>query len=1100
MNRWLAAAAALVALLALPARPTFAQDTTGTITGVVTDASGGVLPGATVTVTNTRTGFTLERVTTEAGTYTAPLLPVGDYEVRFSLAGFQPQAVTGIRVSVSDRLTVNGTLGVSGVSETVQVTAAAQFVQATAAIQNLIGSTQVQELPLNNRNFVQLATLTPGVSSDLPDEVGVGLASTVSISVNGGRRNAVNWMVDGVSNVDVGSNITLLSTPTLESIEEFKIITSSYAAEWPRSGGGVVNVVTKSGSNTFSGSGYEYFRNDALNANSWLRKQSIDPAIAGNAPRLRYNNFGFTNGGPVVKNQLFYFYSQEWRRISRAPASRFIGVPDPAWLTDPTSPNYVAPALRDPNALKLLAAYPAANAAPTAAGAPPRYQLVSPDINNTRQEVIRVDYDLNPRWRFTGRYTHDLSETREIQGLFQGTATIPGVAATDTRVPGQVLALGAKTVIGATRLNEFQYQFSSNNIQSKNPDGTKNTRADYGLTIPEVFPDNAGNLLPFVSITGLGTIGAAQQYRIQYLNHTFTDNFTWQKGAHALKAGVLTSFEQKNENAASASQGNYSFVATTGGLTAFQAFLTGNAGGACAACSYTEAERDIDMQLRFNRFEFYAQDSWRVQPNVTLDLGLRYSLYPPMTDKNHQLVTFDPSLYSDAAAPRYANAAGTLIDRTTGNLLVGVIQGGVNSPYGDGIYKFQKGSIQPRIGVSWDPQGDGRTIVRSAYGIYYDQPLVGIFEQNSFTTPPVVNNVTFTAPLLSNPAAGQTPTTTGVRTIIGTATDFKNPRTQQWNIGMTRRLWSRAVADVSYVGARGDNLIRPTDINYPQPADVVALQSQAATATAVNPARPYRSYGAITLRETTARSRYNGLLTSFRLEGGRQGGLLTLNYTLSRNQTDATNDRDAIDIPQNPKDPQADYADARTDRRHIFNASYVYELPFFREGPALLKTITGGWQVAGIVNISSGQPVPRVSVSTNNFRRGGFADLVGDINQGYENVNGKAFWFNPAAFAPPADGTFGNSGRAPFRQPGRHQWDVTLSKNFYPTDKLRMQFRADLINAFNQRQWLADPSANGLDNTCTVSVTSCTVSTDTFGQLLNTRAPREIQLGLRLLF
>lgn len=1098
MTRCLAAAAAIAVALTLLVRPLAAQETTGTITGVVTDASGGVLPGVTVTVTNTRTGFTLERVTSDTGAYTAPLLPVGDYEVRFTLAGFQPQVVGGIRLSVSDRLSINGTLGVSGVAETVQVTAAAQFVQATPAVQNLIGATQVQELPLNNRNFVQLATLTPGVSSDLPDEVGVGLASVVSISVNGGRRNAVNWMVDGVSNVDVGSNITLLSTPTLESIEEFKIITSSYAAEWPRSGGGIVNVVTKSGSNTFTGSGYEYFRNDALNANSWLRKQSTDPNIRNNPPRLRYNNFGFTSGGPVVKNRLFYFYSQEWRRITRAPASRTIGVPDPAWLTDPANPNYVAPALRDANAVRLLAAYPAPNLGPNTVGGPARYQLTSPNINNTRQEVARVDYDLDARWRFTGRYTHDLSETREVQGLFQGTNTIPGLAATDTRVPGQVLSLGAKTVIGATKLNEFQYQFSSNNISSANPDGTKNLRTDYGLTMPEVFPDNAGGLLPFISVTGLGTIGAAQAYRIQYLNHTLTNNFTWQKGDHALKAGALATFEQKNENAASASQGNFAFVATTGGLTAFQAFLTGNAGGACPACSYTEAERDIDLQLRFNRFEFYAQDSWRFRSNATLDLGVRYSLYPPITDRNHQLVTFDPSRYSAAQAPRFANATGTLIDRTSGDLLVGVIQGGVNSPYGDGIYEFQKGAVQPRLGVSWDPKSDGRTIVRSAYGIYYDQPLVGIFEQNSFTTPPIVNNVTFTASLLSNPAAGQTPTTTGVRTIIATATDFKNPRTQQWNVGVTRRLWSRGVADVSYVGARGDNLIRPTDINYPQPADVVALQS--VVANAVNPARPFRSFGAITMRETTARSRYHGLLTSFRIEGGREGGLLTVNYTLSRNQTDSTNDRDAIDIPQNPLDPGADYADARTDRRHIFNASYVYELPFFRTGPALARAVAGGWQVAGIVNISSGQPVPRVSVLNNNFRRGGFADLVGDVQQGYQDINGRAYWFNPAAFAPPADGTFGNSGRAPFRQPGRHQWDVTLSKNFYPTSRVRMQVRADLINAFNQRQWLADPAANGLDNTCTISTTSCTVATDTFGQLLDVRAPREIQLGVRILF
>jgi hypothetical protein len=268
-------------------------------------------------------------------------------------------------------------------------------------------------------------------------------------------------------------------------------------------------------------------------------------------------------------------------------------------------------------------------------------------------------------------------------------------------------------------------------------------------------------------------------------------------------------------------------------------------------------------------------------------------------------------------------------------------------------------------------------------------------------------------------------------------------------------------------------------------------------AAAVNPVRPFRSYGAITYRETTARSRYHGLLTAFKYTGGRNG-TATVNYTLSRNQTDASNDRDAIDIPQNPLDPDADYADARTDRRHIVTASYVYELPFFRDAGGALHAALGGWQVAGIVNLSSGQPVPRVSVSTNNFRRGGFADLVGDIDEGERFVNGVAYWFNPEAFAPPADGTFGNSGRAPFRQPSRHQWDITLSKNFSLPSDVRVQFRADFINAFNQRQWLADPLANGLDNTCTTSVSSCTVTTDRFGQILNTRAPREIQLGLKL--
>ena len=423
----------------------------------------------------------------------------------------------------------------------------------------------------------------------------------------------------------------------------------------------------------------------------------------------------------------------------------------------------------------------------------------------------------------------------------------------------------------------------------------------------------------------------------------------------------------------------------------------------------------------------------------------------------------------------------------------------MNSPYGDGIYEFKKNSIQPRIGFSWDPLSTGKTVVRGAFGIYYDQPLVGIFEQNSFTTPPIVNNVQFTGTRLSNPAAGQTPTTTGVRAIIASATDFENPRTIQWNAGATRRLWENGVIEVTYVGSRGDNLIRPTDINYPQPVDVVALQSNAATPTAVNPARPYRSYGAITFRETTARSRYHGLLSSFRYEGGRNG-TLTLNYTLSRNQTDASNDRDAIDIPQDPKNPDADYADARTDRRHIFSASYIYELPFFREGNPVLKAVAGGWQVSGLVYMNSGaagSPRQRLDEQLPSWRlrRSRRRHRPGRRAEG--NV---IYWFNPAAFAPPADGAFGNSGRAPFRQPGFHKWDFTLSKNFYPTDDTRVQIRADFINAFNHTNWTADPLANGLDNTCTISVTSCTVTTDTFGQLLAARAPREIQLGIKVYF
>ena len=367
-------------------------------------------------------------------------------------------------------------------------------------------------------------------------------------------------------------------------------------------------------------------------------------------------------------------------------------VPNPEWLTDPTSANYVPPAERSPIAVALLQGYPQPNAPPLTPGGVGRYLVSSPNIQNTRQEVIRVDYDWTNTQRFWGRYTHDLSETRELGGLFFNTA-IPGVAGTDTTIPGQVAAFGLRSIIGSNKLNEINYHFSSNNISTLPAEDVKNTKAAYGVTIPEVFPENNAGLIPIVDVTGLSTFGANQLFRIQYINHSITDNFSWQRGKHAYKIGGLATFEQKNENAASRSQGAFSFVATTGGPSAFQSFLRGNANGACTGCTYTEAERDIDLNLRFNRFEFYAQDTWRPSARLTVDYGLRYSLYPPITDQNNQLVTFDPSTYNAAQAPPFANAGGTLIDRTQGNLLVGIIQGGVNSPYGDAIYKFQKDSL-----------------------------------------------------------------------------------------------------------------------------------------------------------------------------------------------------------------------------------------------------------------------------------------------------------------------------------------------------------------------------------------------------------------------
>lgn len=552
-NPMLAAARCVLTLLLLfPDGPAWAQETTGTITGVVTDQSGAVLANATVTITNIRTGQTREVVTNQNGRYTATLLPVSEYTIKFSLTGFQPATIAGVSLHVNDRLEINGTLGVSGVAEAIEVKAESTPVQPTPTVQALIGPTQLQELPINNRNFVQLAVLVPGVSSDLDDEANFGLSSRASISINGARRNGVNWLLDGASNVDVGSNITLLATPTLESIEEFKILTSSYSAEWPRSGGGVISVVTKSGAGQFSGSAYEFVRNDQFNANSFFRK--LSPATVNDPARLRYNNFGYTIGGPAlpVEKNLFFFFSEEWRRIKRQPASRIANVPLPQWLTDPTNPNYVPPAERDANAVALLAAWPAPNVPGTT-----QFVNVVPDINNTRQEVVRLDYDLSSNWRLMGRYTHDLSDTLEPGGLFFN-INVPGIATTRTSVPGNVGVGRLTTIIGGGSLNELSYQLSGNRIATENPEGTRNTKSQFGLTTVELFPENAGNRVPIIRISGLtdSTIGATQPINIEYINHTLADNFTLNRGSHTYKAGLLLAFEQKNENAASTTQGD----------------------------------------------------------------------------------------------------------------------------------------------------------------------------------------------------------------------------------------------------------------------------------------------------------------------------------------------------------------------------------------------------------------------------------------------------------------------------------------------------------------------------------------------------------------
>ncbi len=1076
----------LAALCALFARSASGQETTASVTGTVMDQTGAVLPGVAVTARNTRTGWSKQVKTTATGRYTVPFLPVGDYEIAFGLAGFRPYAARGVTLHVNDRLTVNAVLSVAGREAAVEVAVAPDGrVQATSAAQSLMGPLEVQELPLNNRNFVQLATLVPGVASSLPDEVGIGLTSTVSISIAGARRSAVNWFVDGASNVDVGSNITLLSTPTLESIEEFRILTSSYAAEWPRSGGGVVNVVTRGGTNVFRATAYEYYRDDALNANGFFRKQSDDPAVRDRPPALDYHNFGYTLSGPLSKDRLLFFWSQEWRRIERAPTDRAASVPDPAWLADPASPHYVAPAERDPNAVALLEAWPAPN---TGAG---QYRASQPNPQRTRQEVLRLDWNISAGWRLMARYTHDLSRTTEAGGLFFGTA-IPDVARTTTEVPGHLFVAQLTTTLGSRTLNELSLQVSGNAIESEYGDGVRNRRDAYSLSIPELFPENRGGLIPTVAIAGLSSVGASQLFANRYRNYTLADNLSRQWGGHTLKGGVLVAFEEKDERATSATQGSFSFAAG-GGRTAFQNFLTGNAGSLCgASCAYTEPESEVFSQLRYQRYEVFLQDSWRARPGLTLDLGLRYAVYPGATDRSDLLTNFVPSRFDAAAVPAWSGPDAATLVAGSGDFTNGIIVAGRSSPYGRRVHATDLGAVQPRLGISWDPGNDSRTMVRAGLGVFYDQPLAGLFLQNAATNPPFVTSPTVLNPLLSSPGAGTSRTTVPPVALVATGDDFVLPRLLQWNAGVQRRMFQHAVLDVSYLGSRGSRLIQPVDVNAALPRDVVASGG------VVNLARPYPGYAGITTRQTTARSDYHALAVALRYDSGR-AGTVSVAYTLSRARATATNDRDGIDFPQDRTDLDAEYALARTDRTHVFTASWVCELPLFRGAHGgLAKAALHGWQLSGIATFWSGPPVSRlVNGNTNGGRRGTRVDALGEPFAALPASGpGYVYWFDPAAYAPPADGAFGDTRRAPFRLPGVSQLDLTVAKSWTLPRGVRLQLRADFLNAFNHTQL----SPDGIQNVCgALAEGTCSIGNgDPFGRITSTRNPREIQLGLRL--
>ncbi|HEX7176682.1 MAG TPA: carboxypeptidase regulatory-like domain-containing protein [Pyrinomonadaceae bacterium] len=1153
---------ALVACaLTLSATTAFAQEVTGSILGTVTDTAGAAVPNAEVTLTSTNTREERKIQTDEDGNYTFTQLRPGVYDIAVRTQGFKEHVSQGFEVNVNDRKTLNFTLEAGAVSETITVTSEAPLIQTTPTVGDVVENRRVVEIPLNNRNFMQLLTLIPGVTSSGSSEIGIGLTNVVDFSINGTRRNSINFLVDGVTNTDVGSNVTLLSVPTVDSIQEFRVITSVPSAEFGRSGGGVVNIITRGGGSDFHGTLYEFVRNDRLNANSFFNNANgtFGPndatVLAGLAtageprtprPKLRYNNFGYLVSGPIFipghyntnRDKTFFLFSHEFRRIIRAPSlASAITVPsllerqgnfseagnlpifDP--LTNLQFPGNIIPSARiNPAAVALLSLYPEPNIPSTTAGrAPNRYAVVTPNIQNTRQETIRIDHNFSSTHRLTGRYTHDLSATRELGGLFFG-ATIPDIATTNTNVPGEVLAIGLTSTFGPNIVNEATFTFSGNKITS---DLIGRYNSDLSVPHNEIFEQNNSGLPPIINITGQPTIGSGQLFDVKYRNWNPKNNVTMIRGSHTFKFGGEVSFESKDENAASNTQGTYGFtgITTRVGNNAgigLADFLLGR------AASYAEPERDVIEHLRFGRTEFYFQDTWKVRPNFQLDYGIRYYRFRQPYDTEDVLATFLPEFYDRSRAPTCANVSCTLFTLSTFDLTNGFAYAGQNSPFGRQVQKSDKNDWGPRIGFAWDPRGEGKMVLRGGYGVYYDQALVGIVEQNSFTTPPFNNSIsltgTFASPVpFGSPAPVAATTRGNLGTVNATTDPFVTPIVQQWSLTWQQEPFRNTVFEVGYAGSAGNHLIRPVDINAPTPTEILnaasgvagcdpALLASNNPANCINLARPFRGFGTITDRQTTATSRYHGLISSFRMRTAK-GLTAQMSYTWSKNITDATNDRDAIDVPQIRTDFTLERAVSRLDRTHVFVASYVYEVPTFGSGFA--KTTAGrlllsGWEIAGITTAQTGLPLNRVVQGSATVpARGSRPNLISDPTQNIpvNPAGGIPYAFNPLAFQTTLSGQIGNSPRSPFRFPSQFFTDVNLSKNLIFTENIRVQLRAEFFNIFNKTifndvfqtipdRLPTDAAFNSVQNLININ--------SQFGQFFSTRDPRQVQLGLKFYF
>jgi hypothetical protein len=1137
-------AAAVSAVLMLTAVLLFAQSDNASISGIVKDPTGASVANAKVTVRNEGTGF--ERVvnTNESGFYTVPNLPPGYYTVVVEMSGFKTFTQTRTKLEAALPLAVNADLSVGQLTETVTVEAnVAQLNTESATVGKTVEQTQIEKMALNGRNPLFLAMLKPGVRRGSPMAgLSYGLDSG-GFTINGSRSQDSLITFDGAVGVRTRANGTSVGTADVDTIQEVQVLTANYSAEYGRSGGGQIRMVTKSGSREFHGTFYEYFRNSALDANSWARNRNPQTNFV--AP-FRYNQFGYNLSGPVTipklfnqnREKLFFLWGQEWvrRRIEdtsfqRVPSlamrqgnfSELLG-PNiyynaPRTINDPATgapfPNNIIPQSRlSPNGIAFLRTYPAPNGSFQGNN---NYYQVRPSWQNQRKDTVSIDY--NPATTHFLRFRHSNYNYTALDSFRGGF----DYAITDWSRPNKTASLGHTWTLSPTMINEALVTASVDRVYiGVDRTGERYLRSRSGINYPYIFPERKEifDKVPTINIANVGTIdGGPYPSSSTGPIYNLSNNFTWIKNNHTFKFGGLwersgqNDFDQINVNTVPGGTNNQN------GRFDFNDQRPGGAPGTGTALSnaalglfssYAEIGPRSFTPYRGHMFEFFGQDGWRVNSKLRLELGFRG------TWQNG----YYKSLWGNLAVfrpERYDPARAAVVDRATGNILSGDRYNGVVIP-GDSFPEAARGRVPaidsgefnrlldggsrypspnqfdvvPRIGLAYSLSG--RDVVRGGFGGFISRP--GVYDSVFLgANPPFQPMVSVTNGVADNPGAG------GANAIplffMNLDPVYRIPRGYNWNATYQRQLTGDTVAEVGYVGSIGNYLSRERDLNQLPTGTTFRPENQGAN---VNSLRPYKGFANIPMLEHSGRSTYHGL--QFELNRRFSKGLLYgFSYTYSKTMDNNSGPRDGFYDVYNQ---YLNWGKSANDTRHIAVFNVVWEMPFFNGSPGLLRTIAGGWQLSALAQFQTGTPITigngddYLGIGSSNFKPwnlNGETDLPKEFAHvnAQGNYNGISnFYFNPRpngqpwATRPP-NGTLPNQNRnsVSFNNVGFQNWNAAAFKNFRFAERHTLQFRAEAFNLPNHPNW------GGVDTNPTAA---------TFGMVTSKSSQREMQLALRYTF